>query len=41
MAERMAKTIPSAQVEEIAGAHHHVTLDAPEALAECVRAWLA
>jgi pimeloyl-ACP methyl ester carboxylesterase len=27
-------------VEEISGAYHHVTLDAPEALAECVRAWL-
>jgi pimeloyl-ACP methyl ester carboxylesterase len=41
MAERMAKAIPSARVEEIPGAYHHVTLDAPEALAECVRAWLA
>ena len=41
LAERMAKAIPSARVEEIPGAHHHVTLDAPRALAECVRAWLA
>jgi esterase len=40
LAERMAKSIPSARVEEIANAHHHVTLDAPEALAACVRVWL-
>jgi pimeloyl-ACP methyl ester carboxylesterase len=41
MAERMAKLIPSARLEEIPGAYHHVTLDAPAALAECMRAWLA
>jgi pimeloyl-ACP methyl ester carboxylesterase len=41
LAERMAKAIPSGRVEEIPGAHHHVTLDAPGPLAECVRAWLA
>lgn len=40
MAERMAKAIPSARLEELPGAHHHVTLDAPEALAECLLAWL-
>jgi pimeloyl-ACP methyl ester carboxylesterase len=40
LAERMAKAIPSARLEELPGAHHHVTLDAPEALAECLGAWL-
>ena len=40
LAERMAKAIPSARLEELPGAHHHVTLDAPEALAECLLAWL-
>ena len=40
VAERMAKAIPSARLEELPGAHHHVTLDAPEALAECLLAWL-
>lgn len=39
-AERMAKAIPSARLEEVPGAHHHVPLDAPAALAECLRAWL-
>ncbi len=41
LAARMAKAIPSARAEEVAGAHHHVTLDAPEALADCLLAWLA
>ncbi|HEV8674266.1 MAG TPA: alpha/beta hydrolase [Methylomirabilota bacterium] len=40
MAERMAKLIPSARLEEIPGAYHHVTLDAPAAVAECFLAWL-
>jgi pimeloyl-ACP methyl ester carboxylesterase len=40
LAERMAKAIPSARLEELAGAHHHVTLDAPEALADCLGAWV-
>jgi pimeloyl-ACP methyl ester carboxylesterase len=40
LAERMAKAIPSARLEELPGAHHHVTLDAPEALADCLLAWL-
>src|SRR5262245_59793736 len=37
---RMAKTMPSATLEEIAGAHHHVTFDAPRALADCILSWL-
>jgi len=40
-AERMAKLIPSARLEELSGAYHHVTLDAPAALAECLLAWLS
>jgi|RhiMetdeSRZDD1v2_1073273.scaffolds.fasta_scaffold101025_4 esterase len=40
VAERIAKAIPSARLEELAGAYHHVTLDAPAALAECLLAWL-
>ncbi len=40
VARRMAKAVPSARLEELPGAHHHVTLDAPEALAECLLAWL-
>lgn len=39
-AERMAKLIPSARLEEVPGAHHHVTLDAPRAVADCLLAWL-
>jgi pimeloyl-ACP methyl ester carboxylesterase len=39
-AERMAKLIPSARLEEVAGAYHHLTLDAPAALADCLLAWL-
>ena len=31
MAAEMAKRIPRVRVEEIAGAHHHLVLDAPEA----------
>jgi pimeloyl-ACP methyl ester carboxylesterase len=38
---RMAKAIPSATLEEIPGAHHHVTFDAPRALADCILAWLS
>ncbi|MBI2468820.1 MAG: alpha/beta hydrolase [Candidatus Rokubacteria bacterium] len=40
VAERMAKLIPSARFEELPRACHHVTLDAPAALADCVLAWL-
>jgi len=40
MAERMAKLIPSARLEELPGAYHHVTLDAPAVLADCLLAWL-
>jgi pimeloyl-ACP methyl ester carboxylesterase len=40
VALRMTKAIPSATLEEIPGAHHHVTLDAPRAVADCLRAWL-
>jgi esterase len=40
VARRMAKTIPSATLEEIPRAHHHVTLDAPRALADCILSWL-
>jgi pimeloyl-ACP methyl ester carboxylesterase len=40
LAERMTKAIPSARLEELSGAHHHVTLDAPGALADCLLAWL-
>jgi esterase len=40
VAERMAEAIPSARLEELPGAFHHVTLDAPAALAGCLVAWL-
>jgi pimeloyl-ACP methyl ester carboxylesterase len=40
VALRMAKAVPSARLEELPGAYHHVTLDVPEALAECLLAWL-
>jgi pimeloyl-ACP methyl ester carboxylesterase len=40
VAERMAKAIPSARLEELPGTFHHVMLDAPQALAECLLAWL-
>ena len=39
-AHRMAKLIPSARLDEVPGAYHHVMLDAPEALADCIIAWL-
>ena len=39
-AERMAGLIPGARLEELPGVYHHVTLDAPEALAAGVLAWL-
>ena len=37
---RMTKELPAGTLEEIPGAHHHVTLDAPRALADCILAWL-
>jgi pimeloyl-ACP methyl ester carboxylesterase len=40
VARRMGKALPSGAVEEIAGAHHHVTFDAPRALADSILAWL-
>lgn len=40
VAERMAKAIPSARLDELAGIHHHVMLDAPDAVAARVLAWL-
>ena len=40
-AERMVKAIPSARLEEIPGAHHHVTLDAPRELADALLTWLS
>jgi pimeloyl-ACP methyl ester carboxylesterase len=40
VALQMTKALPAATLEEIPGAHHHVTLDAPRALAECLLAWL-
>jgi pimeloyl-ACP methyl ester carboxylesterase len=36
----MAKALPSATVQEIPAAHHHVTLDAPRALADCILTWV-
>lgn len=40
VALRMTKALPAGSLEEIPGAHHHVTLDAPRALAEALLAWL-
>lgn len=40
LAERMRAAIPSARLEEIPGAYHHVTLDAPDVLADRLLAWL-
>jgi pimeloyl-ACP methyl ester carboxylesterase len=40
VARRMVKALPSGALEEIPGAYHHVTFDAPRALAECMLAWL-
>ena len=40
VAERMVTLIPSARLDEVPGAHHHVTLDAPEAVANRLLAWL-
>jgi pimeloyl-ACP methyl ester carboxylesterase len=40
VALRMTKVLPTATLEEIPGAHHHLMLDAPRALADCLRAWL-
>ncbi len=39
-AARMAKAIPSARLEGLPRAYHHVTLDAPAAFADCLLAWL-
>lgn len=39
-AVRMTTAIPSARLAELPGAYHHVTLDAPDALADCLLAWL-
>jgi pimeloyl-ACP methyl ester carboxylesterase len=39
VAERMVKTLPSAELAEIPGAHHHVTFDDPRALADVIRTW--
>lgn len=36
----LAAVVPHARTVEIAGAHHHVMLDAPEALADAVRSFL-
>ena len=40
VARRMVKALPSAALEEIPGAHHHVTFDAPRALADAILTWL-
>ncbi len=40
VAERMTKAIPAARLEEIPDVYHHLTLDAPTALAGCLLAWL-
>ena len=40
IARRMAKALPSATVDEIPGAYHHVTFDAPRALADAILTWL-
>ena len=40
VALRMTKALPAGSLEEIPGAHHHVTLDAPRALADGLLAWL-
>jgi len=39
VAERMVKTLPSGALAEIPGAHHHVTFDAPRALADAISTW--
>ena len=39
VAERMVKTLPSGALAEISGAHHHVTFDAPRALADAIATW--
>ena len=39
VAERMVKTLPTADLAELPGAHHHVTFDAPRALADVIRDW--
>ena len=39
-AEGMRAAIPRASVVELAGAHHHITLDQPAAFAAAVTAFL-
>ena len=39
VAERMVKTLPSGALAEIPGAYHHVTFDAPRALADAISTW--
>jgi pimeloyl-ACP methyl ester carboxylesterase len=39
VAERMVKTLPSAALTELPGAHHHVTFDDPRALADVIGTW--
>jgi pimeloyl-ACP methyl ester carboxylesterase len=41
MAAEMAKRIPRVRVEEIAGAHHHLVLDAPEAFTAVLERFLS
>jgi pimeloyl-ACP methyl ester carboxylesterase len=40
IARRMVQALPAATLVEIPGAHHHVMLDAPGALARALLAWL-
>jgi esterase len=40
VAERMRDAIPGARLEQLPGAHHHLTLDAPARLADRLLAWL-
>ena len=40
MAARMLETIPNAELIEIPGAHHHLTLDAPEAFSAALDPFL-
>ena len=41
MAAKLGATIPGAQVVEIAGAYHHLTLDAPEAFTRTLERFLS
>jgi pimeloyl-ACP methyl ester carboxylesterase len=40
MAARLGATIPRAEVAEIKGAYHHLTLDAPEAFSRVLERFL-